>query len=120
MQIIVPNQWAEAGKSCGWIREKLEEAEEKGDPIGRPAVSTNLDLRDSSMKHHPGSIHQLIWAPNTYTAEDWQVWTQSENMHIILTKVEVLRSWEFSWGEGGRVWGHSFGDSRWVELLDVE
>jgi hypothetical protein len=26
------------------VGERLEEAEEEGDPIGRPAVSTNLDL----------------------------------------------------------------------------
>jgi hypothetical protein len=24
-----PNQWTEAGDPCGWIREKLEEAEEE-------------------------------------------------------------------------------------------
>jgi len=30
---------------CGWIRKRLEEAEE-GEPIGRPAVSTNLDPWD--------------------------------------------------------------------------
>jgi hypothetical protein len=29
--------------------EKLEEAEEEGNPIGRPAVSTNLDPR--SFRH---------------------------------------------------------------------
>ena len=30
------------GDLCGWIREKLEEGEEKGDLIGGPAVSTTL------------------------------------------------------------------------------
>jgi hypothetical protein len=25
---------------CGWIRENLEEAEEEGDPVWGPAVST--------------------------------------------------------------------------------
>jgi hypothetical protein len=43
MQILAPNKWAEAGDPCGRIREKLEEAEEEGNPIERPAVSTNLD-----------------------------------------------------------------------------
>jgi hypothetical protein len=42
MQILTHNQWAEIRDSCGWIRERLEEVEE-GDPIGRPAVSTNLN-----------------------------------------------------------------------------
>jgi hypothetical protein len=32
----------EARDLSGWIREKLEEAEEEGDHIGKPAVSTNL------------------------------------------------------------------------------
>jgi hypothetical protein len=43
MQIFTPNQWTEVGDLCGRLREKLEEAEEKGDPIGKPAVSTNQD-----------------------------------------------------------------------------
>jgi hypothetical protein len=28
MQTFAPNQWTEAVDACGWIREKLEEAEE--------------------------------------------------------------------------------------------
>ena len=43
MQILAPNQWTEAKEPCGGILEKLEEDEEKGDPIGRPAVLTNVD-----------------------------------------------------------------------------
>jgi hypothetical protein len=39
----------------------IEEAEEKGDPVGGPAVSTNLDPEISqSLSHQPGSIYQLI------------------------------------------------------------
>jgi hypothetical protein len=48
MQLFSPNQWSKAGDPCGWIREKLEEAEEESDPIGGPAVSINLDPRDLS------------------------------------------------------------------------
>jgi hypothetical protein len=36
MQILTPNQWTEAADPCGWIREKLEKAEEDPDPMGRP------------------------------------------------------------------------------------
>jgi hypothetical protein len=43
MQISVPNQWIEAADPCGWIRGKLEQAEEGRDPVGGPAVSINLD-----------------------------------------------------------------------------
>ena len=43
MQIFTPNQWTEAVDPCGWIREKLEEAEEEGDPVRGPAVSINLN-----------------------------------------------------------------------------
>jgi hypothetical protein len=47
---------------------KLEEAEEESNPIGRPAVSINLDLRDlSPLSHLSGSIHQLILGTNTYS-----------------------------------------------------
>jgi hypothetical protein len=31
MQLFVPNHWTVAADPCGWIREKLEEAEEEGD-----------------------------------------------------------------------------------------
>jgi hypothetical protein len=50
-------QWIEAADPCGWIREKLEEAEEEGDPIGRPAVSINLDLWDLSDTGPPNRQH---------------------------------------------------------------
>jgi len=43
IQICAPKQWTEAADPCGWIRGKPEEAEEEGDPIGKPAVSTNQD-----------------------------------------------------------------------------
>jgi hypothetical protein len=44
---------------CGWIKEKLEEAEEEGNPIGRPAVSTNLDPESQTLtlRHQLGSTH---------------------------------------------------------------
>ena len=44
MQIFTLNQWTESGKPCGWIREKLEDAEEEDNPVGGPAVSIKLDL----------------------------------------------------------------------------
>ena len=37
--------------------ERLEEAEEEGDPIGRPAVSTNMDLQDLSDTEPPTRQH---------------------------------------------------------------
>ena len=48
MQIFTPKQWTEAADPCDWIREKLEEAEDDGAPIGRTAVSTSLDPMDLS------------------------------------------------------------------------
>jgi hypothetical protein len=57
MQILTPNQWTEAGDPWSRIRERLEEAEEAGDPIGRAAVSTNLDLRDLSDTEPPTGQH---------------------------------------------------------------
>ena len=59
MQKFTCNQWTEAGNSCGWIREKLEEAEEEGEPVERPAVSTNLDL--------PGSLRHWTTNQEAYT-----------------------------------------------------
>ena len=48
MQVLAPNQRKEAWDFCGRIGEKLEEAEEEGGPMGRPAVSTDLDSQDLS------------------------------------------------------------------------
>jgi hypothetical protein len=45
---ICTNQWAKAADPCGWIREKLEDAEEDCDPVGEPTVSINLDPCDLS------------------------------------------------------------------------
>jgi hypothetical protein len=42
-QILISNQWSEVGFPRGWIRERLEKVEEEGNPIGRAAVSTNLN-----------------------------------------------------------------------------
>jgi hypothetical protein len=43
---------------------KLREAEEKGDSVGGPAVSINLDPGDLlTLDHQTASIHQLIWDP---------------------------------------------------------
>ena len=43
----------------GWIRKRLEETEEEGNPIGRPAVSTNLDPWDLSDTEPPTRQHTL-------------------------------------------------------------
>ena len=73
MQIFTPNQWTEADGLCGWIREKLEEAEKGGDPIGRPAVFPQ-DLSDTeppTRQHTPADMRTP-----THIAEDCWVWTQ--------------------------------------------
>jgi hypothetical protein len=57
MQTFAPNQWTEAADPCGWIREKLEEAEEEGNPVGGPAVSINLDPQDLSDTGLPTRKH---------------------------------------------------------------
>jgi hypothetical protein len=41
----------------GWNREKLKEAEEKGEPVGGPAVSINLDHWDLSNTGSPNREH---------------------------------------------------------------
>jgi len=43
-KILIPKHWTEVRDPCSWIREKLEEAKEEGDPIGKPAVSTILNF----------------------------------------------------------------------------
>jgi hypothetical protein len=57
MKIFTPNQWNEVGDPCGWIREKLEDAEEEGNPVGGPAVSINLNPGDLSDTGTPTRQH---------------------------------------------------------------
>ena len=64
MQIFTPNQWTEAADACGWIRERLEEAEEVDETVGGPADSINLTSKISqTLDHQSGSIHQVLWGP---------------------------------------------------------
>ena len=58
MHILRPNQWTEAADPCCWIKERLEEAE-KDYPIGRPAVSNNLDPQNFSDTELPTRQHRL-------------------------------------------------------------
>jgi hypothetical protein len=103
MQIFVPNQWTEAADPCCWIRAKLEEAEKEGNPVGRSLVSINLDTQDLSdtgpqtRQHRPDAMSP----PNTYTAEDCQVWIQSEKIHLSLKRMEAPWSGEVWWGRDG-------------------
>lgn len=46
--VLLHNQGTEVGDCCGWIRERQEEVEEKGNPIGRRTVSPNLEPWDLS------------------------------------------------------------------------
>ena len=60
MQIFVPNQWsASTADPCSSIREKLDENEEEGDPVGGPALSINVDPLDLS------KIGPPIWQDTT-------------------------------------------------------
>jgi hypothetical protein len=95
----------------GWIREKLEEAEEEGDLVGGPAVSNNPDPRDLS-NTGPQNRHHIpadMRPPTPYTAEDCHVWVQLEKMHQTLKRLEVPGRREVWWGD--RWWGgHPHGD----------
>jgi hypothetical protein len=57
MQIFAPNQWTEPTGPCWWIRERLKEAKERGNPVGGPAVSINLDRWDLSNTRPPNRQH---------------------------------------------------------------
>jgi hypothetical protein len=102
MKIFAPNQWTEDADPCGWIRESLEEPEDKGSPVGGPVVSNS----GSPTRQHT-QAHKR--PPNIYTAEDFQVWVQSEMMHLTLKRLWSPGSLEVRWG-GGVWWGHACGD----------
>jgi hypothetical protein len=60
LQLLTSNKWTEAGDPYGWIREKLEETEEEDSPIGRPAVSTTLDLQNLSDTGPPDMLEWQV------------------------------------------------------------
>jgi hypothetical protein len=102
MQIFAPNQWTEAADPCGWIREKLQETEEEGNPVGGPAVTINLDPWDLSDTGPPARQHTPAEMRSpTHTAEYCQVWVQSEKMHLTLKRLRALGCLKVGWG---RVW----------------
>jgi hypothetical protein len=73
MQILEPNQWTEAGDLCGWIGEKLKEAEQESSPNDRPAVSTDLDPQDLSDTETPTRQH---------TPAEMRLWTHIKQRTI--------------------------------------
>ena len=87
MKMFTPNQCTEAADAYGWVRERMEEIEEEGNPEGGPAVSINLDPRD----HSDIGPKTTTWyeIPNTHTAEDCWVWVQSEMMHLTLKRLKT-------------------------------
>jgi hypothetical protein len=68
---------------CGWIRERLVEGEEEGDPIGIPEFSTNLHFLDlSDTEPLTRSILVLIWGPWYINSRGWPGLTsRRENAH---------------------------------------
>jgi hypothetical protein len=69
--------------------ERIEEAEKEGNPIGRPAVTTNPDPRDlretelltwqhTPLPKAPHPPHELVRGLSIYIAEDCLVWPQWE------------------------------------------
>ena len=69
---------------------KLEEADEKGNLIGRQAVSTYFDPCGLSDIVPPIRKHtRLCESPNTYTTEDCLVCTQWEKMHLTFESLET-------------------------------
>jgi hypothetical protein len=52
-----PYHWTEVRDPYGWIRGRIQEAEEEGNPTGRPAVSTNPDPWELSQAGPSPHIH---------------------------------------------------------------
>ena len=57
MQILTTKHWTEVGNPNGRVRGRIEGAEGDGNPIGRPTVSTNLDLWELSETEPPTKEH---------------------------------------------------------------
>jgi hypothetical protein len=81
---------------------RLKEAEEEGNPVGGPALSTSLVPRDFTNTGPPNRQHTLadMRTTNTYTAEDFRVCIHSEMMHLTFNRLEAPGSLEVRWGGG--------------------
>jgi len=112
MQICAPNQWTEAADPSGWIRGKLEAAEEEGDnSVGAPAVSINLDpwdLSDTGPPTWQGAPAEM--RPPTHVQQ------RRRDLGLIREHVPNPQETGGPRERGGLVgwvgWGHSCGDSR--------
>jgi hypothetical protein len=80
-------------------KRRLKEAEQKGNPVGGPAVPINLDLQDLSntgppnRQHIPADMRSPIHIQQR-TAGSFH----SEMMHLILKRLEVPGSLQVRWG----------------------
>jgi hypothetical protein len=106
MQILADNQWIEVMDPCGWIREKLEEAEEEDNPI-RPAVSTNLDSQDLSDTELPNR-------QQTRAGLRHSTYIQQRTACLASVKEDVPNCWE-TWVP--EEWGGLFGV--WKNILET-
>jgi hypothetical protein len=90
---------------------RLKEAEEKGDPVGAPAVSINLELLRFLKHWTTKQTAYTSWyeATNTHTVEDSWVSVYSEMIHLTLKRLKALGNLEVRWGKG---WKHLHGDRR--------
>jgi len=91
-------------RSCGWIREKLEEAEEGGDSIGRTAISTNPHPRDLSDTEPPTRQHTPAdMRPQHIYSLQRSPRSGFSQMHLTLKRLEAPGIEEVWWGEGAWV-----------------
>jgi hypothetical protein len=92
----------------------------------RRRVTRNLNWTEPlrSLRHratNQAAYTRWYKAPNTYTAENCQVWTQSEKMHLNIKRLEASGIGEVSFGGsyrgGGGEWGlrgvEGVGTSSW-------
>ena len=101
MKIFIPNRLTKFTDQCGWISEKLIEAEQEGNPVGRPAVSTNLNPKDPSKTGPPTRQHTPDdMRPTTHIQQDTVgLDTVSEDTHKAQEKGGP-REWESFVGKG--------------------
>ena len=94
------NRWTVDRDYYSSMRGRIEEAQGKIDPIGRPKFSTNPIPREPPETETPTrSKHGLVKGPwNIQIAEVGFVWPQWEKMCLILERLEAAGKREAWWG----------------------
>jgi hypothetical protein len=98
-QIYTPNHWPEDGDPYDLISESIEEVKVEGNPIGRPAVSTNVEPRELPKTEPPTRQHTQtgpskglpgLASLGKDESNPWETWGSREREGLVVVGEHTL------------------------------